>query len=181
MPKYRDAAKSELDAQRELLDSLMGMNRNNDKKYQNLDYRDDRVCKFFLTGMCPHEMFVNTKMDEGPCDKIHSESIKAAFEKSNDIYMFDSFIEKEFLARLAESEKIIKRARQRVEEEKSDEDLNPEINPEVLKVHAEMSKVIQLAENFADSGDIDNCFELMTKLEDLQKEKTGLIVSLWSC
>ncbi len=53
-PKYRDAAKSELDAQRELLDSLMGMNRNNDKKYQNLDYRDDRVCKFFLTGMCPH-------------------------------------------------------------------------------------------------------------------------------
>jgi hypothetical protein len=122
-------------------------------------------------------MFVNTKMDEGPCDKIHSESIKATFEKSGDLYIFDNFIEKEFLSRLAESEKIIKRARHRVEEEKTDEELNPEINPEVLKVHAEMSKVIKLAENFAEIGDIDNCFELMTKLEDLQREKTGLIVS----
>ena len=55
MVKYRDAAKSELDAQRELLDSLMGINRNNDRKGdQVMSYKDDRVCKFFLTGMCPH-------------------------------------------------------------------------------------------------------------------------------
>jgi hypothetical protein len=55
MPKYRDAAKSELDSQRDLLDSLMGINRNNDrKKDQVRDFRDDRVCKFYLTGMCPH-------------------------------------------------------------------------------------------------------------------------------
>jgi hypothetical protein len=54
MPKYRDAGKSELDSQRALLDSLMGMDRNADKNQQQMDYRDDRVCKFFLTGMCPH-------------------------------------------------------------------------------------------------------------------------------
>jgi hypothetical protein len=54
MPKYRDSGKSELDSQRALLDSLMGMDRNNDKKNQSLDYRDERVCKFFLCGSCPH-------------------------------------------------------------------------------------------------------------------------------
>ncbi|RYG97169.1 hypothetical protein EON65_53275 [archaeon] len=54
MKKFREAQKSELDAQRELLDSLMGMNRNNDRLNQVKDFRDEQVCKFFLTGMCPH-------------------------------------------------------------------------------------------------------------------------------
>lgn len=52
---YRDAPKSEMDAQRELLDSLMGINRNNDRKADYVsDFRDDRTCKFYITGMCPH-------------------------------------------------------------------------------------------------------------------------------
>lgn len=51
----RKGNKSELDSQRELLDSLMGINRNNDRKGDQVkDFRDERVCKFFLTGMCPH-------------------------------------------------------------------------------------------------------------------------------
>lgn len=57
MPKYRESNKSEMDSQRELLDNLMGINRNNDRKKDDVrDFRDDRVCKFFLTGMCPHGM-----------------------------------------------------------------------------------------------------------------------------
>ena len=55
MPKYRDAPKSEMDSQRALLDSLMGINRNNDREEDQVtDYRDERVCKYFLVGMCPN-------------------------------------------------------------------------------------------------------------------------------
>lgn len=55
MPKYRDAPRSEIDSQRALLDSLMGINRNNDREEDEVtDFRDDRVCKFFLVGMCPN-------------------------------------------------------------------------------------------------------------------------------
>jgi hypothetical protein len=129
MPKYRDAAKSEMDSQRELLDALMGVNRNNDRQNdQVVDFRDDRVCKFFLIGMCPHgkiislynkdflikscllfkDIFINTKMDEGPCEKIHSEALKESFEKNGDIYMYDNLIDREFNARLSEADRIIK-------------------------------------------------------------------------
>lgn len=135
MPKYRDAPKSEMDSQRELLDSLMGINRNKDRaEDQVTDYRDDRVCKFFLVGMCPNgtiqfmmpaksmlfrlnsisflncvqDIFVNTKMDEGPCQKIHSDILKADFQKSRDIHMFDSLIEREFNHRIGEAERVIK-------------------------------------------------------------------------
>jgi hypothetical protein len=55
MRKYRDNSKNELESQRALLDSLMGINRNNDREEDQVgNFRDERVCKFFLTGMCPH-------------------------------------------------------------------------------------------------------------------------------
>ena len=109
MPKYRDAAKSEMDSQRELLDSLMGINRNNDRKKDQIsDFRDERVCKFFITGMCPHDIFMNTKVDEGPCQKIHSEALKAEFQRSNDIYVYDNLLEREFQGKVNEVDRVIK-------------------------------------------------------------------------
>jgi RNA-binding protein Luc7-like 2 len=145
-------------AQRELLDSLMGLNRNMDSKNQNLNYKDEKVCKFFLTGMCPHELFVNTKMDEGPCSKVHSEAIKTVFQNSSDRYMYDNFIEREFQNRLSYAERTIEKARSRVEDEnQNDEELNPTLNPDMIRIHGEISKVVQLAENLAEIDDIDNC------------------------
>jgi hypothetical protein len=117
-------------------------------------------------------------MDEGPCQKVHSEPLKAEFQKSRDIHMFDSLIEREFTTRIAEAERAIKvrcsrllmncgatcnsqftiflqKARARVEEEKADETINPEINPDILRVHAEMSRVISSAEAAGIEGDID--------------------------
>eukprot|EP01041_Mallomonas_annulata_P004362 gene4362-8679_t len=46
---------SEMDSQRALLDSLMGINRNNDREGDEISgFKDDRLCKFFLCGLCPH-------------------------------------------------------------------------------------------------------------------------------
>ncbi len=56
MKRYKEKVNlSEMDSQRALLDSLMGINRNNDREADELDgYKDDRLCKFFLCGLCPH-------------------------------------------------------------------------------------------------------------------------------
>ncbi len=109
--KYRDAPKSDLDSQRELLDSLMGINRNNDKSEDTItDFKDERICKYYLLGLCPHEMFVNTKMDCGPCPKIHSEPLKDEFERTmtgEKLNMFDHLVEREFNARVNEIDRII--------------------------------------------------------------------------
>lgn len=51
----RDAPLSEMDSQRALLDSLMGINRDGNREEDEISsYRDDRVCKYFLLGLCPH-------------------------------------------------------------------------------------------------------------------------------
>lgn len=53
--RFRENPKSEMDSQRDLLDTLMGVNRNMDRAEDEInDYKDDRVCKFFLSGVCSH-------------------------------------------------------------------------------------------------------------------------------
>ena len=52
-----------MDDQRALLDQLMGVNRNRDREGDEItDYRDNRVCKFFLCGMCPHGKLIQFRM-----------------------------------------------------------------------------------------------------------------------
>lgn len=54
-----------------LLDELMGRDRNavgDDRKEYH--FSDEEVCKYYLVGLCPHELFVNTKNHIGtslPC------------------------------------------------------------------------------------------------------------------
>lgn len=70
-----------MDAQRAMLDELMGANRNLDNPDAEIDdYRDRRVCTHFLLGCCPHEVFKGTKVDLGPCERAHSDDLKAQFE-----------------------------------------------------------------------------------------------------
>lgn len=55
----------------------MGVNRNLDNEEGVIDdFRDERVCKAFLCGLCPHDLFSNTKQDLGACDYLHDEEFK---------------------------------------------------------------------------------------------------------
>lgn len=45
-----------------------------------LSMTDGRVCRSFLVGTCPHDLFTNTKQDLGPCPKVHSEALKTEYE-----------------------------------------------------------------------------------------------------
>jgi hypothetical protein len=40
-----------------------------------------KYCPYYLVEYCPHDLFVNTKSDIGPCDKVHDENAKRAFEQ----------------------------------------------------------------------------------------------------
>ncbi|XP_059804142.1 luc7-like protein 3 [Hemitrygon akajei] len=69
----------------QLLDELMGRDRNlaPDEKRQNVRWDDDSVCKYFLCGFCPAELFTNTRSDLGPCEKIHDDNLRKYYEKSS--------------------------------------------------------------------------------------------------
>ena len=49
-----------MDAMRKQLDQLMGANRNGDVQEVKKHYSDREVCRPFLCGMCPHDLFTLT-------------------------------------------------------------------------------------------------------------------------
>ncbi|KAI0147371.1 LUC7 protein [Xylariaceae sp. FL1272] len=64
--------------QRRLLEQLMGGPQTS--RAAQLSLADPKVCRSFLVGTCPHDLFTNTKKDVGPCPKVHAESLKTEYE-----------------------------------------------------------------------------------------------------
>lgn len=63
--------------QRKLLEQLMGASTT---RTAQVSLTDPKVCRSYLVGTCPHDLFTNTKQDLGPCPKVHAESLKEDFE-----------------------------------------------------------------------------------------------------
>ena len=166
-----------MDEQRALLDQLMGVNRNQDRKHEVItDFRDERVCKFYLRGICPYDMFLNTKIIGGVCNKTHSLLLKQDFEnhcKSNrdDIHMFDHQIEKDFINRNMDVERVIRKQWAKVEEEKLNELYIPEICPEVLKISSEMQFISDEIDSCLKNDDADKSLSLILRYDTLMIEK----------
>ncbi|KAI1342949.1 hypothetical protein F5Y15DRAFT_371445 [Xylariaceae sp. FL0016] len=64
--------------QRKLLEQLMGGPQTS--RAAQLSLTDPKVCRSFLVGTCPHDLFTNTKQDLGPCPRVHAESLKTEYE-----------------------------------------------------------------------------------------------------
>jgi len=42
-------------------------------------FTDPRVCRPFLVGYCPHDLFSSTKFELGPCRNQHNERLRAEY------------------------------------------------------------------------------------------------------
>jgi hypothetical protein len=73
--------------QRRLLEQLMGeqlMNAGNTHKQAALQITDPKVCRSYLCGSCPHDLFTNTKQDLGPCPKAHLPNLKEEYQNASE-------------------------------------------------------------------------------------------------
>ncbi|PYH93036.1 U1 snRNP splicing complex subunit [Aspergillus ellipticus CBS 707.79] len=73
--------------QRKLLEQLMGADQlvgfGAQSRNAQLQITDAKVCRSYLVGTCPHDLFTNTKQDLGPCTKVHSEGLKTEYETAS--------------------------------------------------------------------------------------------------
>ncbi|CAL5057243.1 unnamed protein product [Urochloa decumbens] len=108
-----------MDAIRKQLDQLMGANRNGDVREVSRKYYDRDVCRLYLAGLCPHDLFQLTKMDMGPCPKLHSLQLRKEYEeaKAKGTDNYDRELEETIERLIAECERKIQRALKRLEEE----------------------------------------------------------------
>ncbi|KAJ5905877.1 U1 snRNP-associated protein [Penicillium subrubescens] len=73
--------------QRKLLEQLMGADQligtGAQGRNSQLSITDAKVCRSYLVGTCPHDLFTNTKQDLGPCPKVHSEGLKTEYDTAS--------------------------------------------------------------------------------------------------
>ncbi|GAB2227799.1 hypothetical protein Droror1_Dr00009626 [Drosera rotundifolia] len=174
-----------MDAQRALLDELMGTARNlteeEKKGYREIKWDDKEVCAFYMVRFCPHDLFVNTRSDLGVCPRIHDQKLKESFEQSP---RHDAYVPR-FEAELAQfCQKLIHDLDRRVNRGK--ERLSQELEPipapplsaekaqQLAVLEEKIKNLLEQVEALGEAGKVDEAEALMRKVDSLNSEKTAL-------
>ncbi|KAL0403379.1 UNVERIFIED_CONTAM: putative RNA-binding protein Luc7-like 1 [Sesamum radiatum] len=165
-----------MDALRKQLDVLMGANRNGDAQEVTRKYFDRDVCRLFLAGLCPHELFQLTKMDKGPCPKVHSLQLRKEYEeaKAKGLDNYDRDLEDNIDRLIIECDRKIARALKRLDEEDAKAAIAISVSevtqtPEII----ELSKQIKAKLKEADQADLEGKTDVKIRaLEEVEELRT---------
>ncbi|KAK8657889.1 hypothetical protein V6N13_036108 [Hibiscus sabdariffa] len=194
-----------MDAQRALLDELMGTARNlteeERKGHRELRWDDKEVCAFYMFRFCPHDLFVNTRSDLGPCPRVHDQKLKErwnlimhytryakvllvfflSFEKSSrhDVYVpkFEAELAKFCEKLVMDLDRRVRRGRERLAQEVEPAPpapLSAEKSEQLSVLEEKIKNLLEQVENLGEAGKVDEAEALMRKVEALNAEKTVL-------
>ncbi|EYU31318.1 hypothetical protein ABFS82_06G117400 [Erythranthe guttata] len=174
-----------MDAQRALLDELMGSARNlteeERKGHREIKWDDKDVCGCYMVRFCPHDLFVNTRSDLGVCPKIHDPKLKESFEESP---RHDSYVPKfeaelsQFCERLvSDLDRRVRRGRERLAQDVEvppPPPISAEKAEQLSVLEEKIKNLLEQVESLGEAGKVDEAEALMRKVELLNIEKTAL-------
>nr|XP_043617030.1 putative RNA-binding protein Luc7-like 2 [Erigeron canadensis] len=175
-----------MDAIRKQLDVLMGANRNGDVTEVNRKYYDRDVCRLFLVGLCPHELFQLTKMDMGPCPKVHSFQLRKEYQeakaKGQDNY--DRELEDVIDRLIVECDRKIARALKRLSEEDAKAAIAISVSevtqtPEIIELSKQIKEKLKEADlhDLEGKGDMKiRCLEIVEQLRTERADKQSMLL-----
>ena len=168
-----------MQVQSELLDKLLGENRNGDRPDAIItDFRDARVCKNYLLGLCPSELFGGTKEDPGTCTGAHDPRLRRAYAGAavGTDFGWDRDLEQVLVGVQARSEKNIARARERVAAEEAGdagalEGVDIDGDPALAALSARITDLAAEAAAAADRGDLERAGACDEEGESLRRAR----------
>lgn len=167
-----------MDAIRKQLDVLMGANRNGDVREVNRKYYDRDVCRLFLSGLCPHELFQLTKMDMGPCPKVHSLQLRKEYEeaKAKGIDNYDRDLEDVIDRLIVECDRKISRALKRLAEEDAKAAIAISVSevtqtPEIIELSKQIKEKLKEADQCDLEGKTDLKIRALEEVEELRTKR----------
>ncbi|KAL4362909.1 hypothetical protein GQ457_04G035830 [Hibiscus cannabinus] len=174
-----------MDAQRALLDELMGTARNlteeEKKGYREIRWDDKEVCAFYMVRFCPHDLFVNTRSDLGSCPRVHDQKLKESFEKSprHDAYVpkFEGELAQFCEKLVMDLDRKVRRGQERLAQEVEPAPpapLSAEKSEQLSVLEEKIKNLLEQVETLGEAGKVDEAEALMRKVEALNAEKTAL-------
>uniref|UniRef100_A0A1I7ZLB1 U1-type domain-containing protein n=1 Tax=Steinernema glaseri TaxID=37863 RepID=A0A1I7ZLB1_9BILA len=165
-----------------MLNELMGPKRNAEiGSNTTVSFQDPEVCKFFLAAYCPHEMFVNTKADLGPCTLLHDEGLRKTYRESSRFERLG--YEKQFLQFISrlhdDMQRKIGRNRERLQLTQSatspvDEGVKAKLQQQINDLDDKINGLMQEANDVGETGEIERAQEIVAEAEQLKNERESL-------
>ncbi|KAF9469190.1 hypothetical protein BDZ94DRAFT_1152425 [Collybia nuda] len=164
--------------QRKLLEQMMGPEAMGVAN-ANLVWSDEKVCRNFLCGTCPHALFTNTKMDLGACPKSHTERLKteyiAAKEANPNDPIFNRFqmeYESNIFAFVDECDRRIRAAHRRLEKTPEENAKTTNLMREIAEIELAIQGGTEKIETLGEQGKVDESMREMAAIEALKSEKS---------
>ena len=167
---------------RKALDNLMGKDRNlpiREQIIKKKHFDDPDVCKFFLIGFCPHELFIHVKSSNiGECHYRHDQQFKIAFENDPNREYYQTKYEESLISFLesitSEVDLKMKRCLERIEAPIPDQVVNKEIQDEIEQLDQQITEKIKQAEQLGEVGMIAESEKLMKEIEQIKVQRNIL-------
>ncbi|KAG8822318.1 splicing factor [Serendipita sp. 401] len=144
----------------------------------HLEWHDDKVCRNFLCGTCPHTLFTNTKMDLGACPKSHTDRLKTEFvaarEKDPNDPRFDQFqreYENNIFSFVDECDRRIKAAHRRLEKTPEENAKTTNLMREIGEIELAIQGGTEKMEQLGEQGMVEESMKELSAVEALKTEK----------
>ena len=167
---------------RKTLDQLMGADRDlplKERLANKKNFDSSEVCKFFLIGFCPHDLFANTKNDLKECRKRHDVQFKEQFNKSPDKEMYQIKYEEllmEFLQKLVNDvDEKMRKSLERIEAPLPETELNPEVKKQIMEIDSNINSLNIRANELSKINEIEQVEELMKLVDELNAQKKEIL------
>ncbi|KAJ2438790.1 splicing factor [Coemansia sp. RSA 2440] len=162
------------DTARQLLQELMGELQGGGKQYTDSD-----VCKDHLVDFCPHQLFTNTKVDLGPCDLIHDNRLRTAYQSSSDknhLGYESSFYDR--IQRLSHDlQRKVRRALDRVTAEADEQLINPrkeEKEERAIILDERIKLMVPQIQELGESGRVNEALGVFEHMERMTSDLDAL-------
>jgi len=162
-----------------LLDELMGRHRNahpNDQPKES-NWDDEDVCKHFLCGFCPYELFNNTRADLGICDKIHDEKLVEKYRKSSryERQGYEDTMSRFLQKLLSDVERRIQRGHARLAQNAMmAAEVGEEKNEQLSMLNMRINDLLEQAEGLGCEGKVEEAQGIMKLCDQLKQEREEL-------
>lgn len=163
--------------QRKILEQLMGPEAMG-VATANLTWQDDKVCRNFLCGTCPHALFTNTKMDLGACPKSHSERLKTEYaaakeaDPSNPLFAkFQQEYENNIFTFVDDCDRRIRQAHRRLEKTPEENAKTTNLMREIAEIELAIQGGMERIETLGEQGKVEESMREMAAIEALKSEK----------
>ncbi|WWC89012.1 uncharacterized protein L201_003929 [Kwoniella dendrophila CBS 6074] len=166
------------EAQRRLLEQMMGPEAMGIQPI-NVDWWSEKVCRNFLFGTCPHLVFGNTKMDLGPCPKIHSDRILKQFQEHalqnpNDprVGMFRQEHENKLYGFVDDVDRRIRASQRKLEKTPEENRKTIDLMREIGEIELSIQGGTEEIEALGEAGKVEESMEKLNAVDALKQLKS---------